>query len=302
MAPRASPARGATGAGRMTTQTASASLTRSSPAEDEVHRGRADELGDEQVARPLVELLRRRDLLEEAVPHHRDAIAHRHRLGLVVRDVDRRDAEVALDTRDLGAHLHPQLRVEVRERLVHEERLRVADDRPPIATRCRWPPESVRGFLCSESVSPRMRAASPHAASISSCGRPRILSGKPMFFAAFMCGIERVVLEHHRDVAVLRRQVVDDLAVDHHLPGRDRLEAGDHPERRRLPAARGPDEHDELAAPHVEVEVGDGLRAVGVDLRQALERDLGHVRLRARNLLGSSGSHGGARCAVETGR
>jgi hypothetical protein len=36
---------------------------------------------------------------------------------------------VLLDARDLGAHLHAQLRVEVRQRLVHQERLRVAHDR-----------------------------------------------------------------------------------------------------------------------------------------------------------------------------
>jgi hypothetical protein len=47
--------------------------------------------------------------------------------------------------------------------------------------------------------------------------------------------IQRVRLEHHRDVAILRRQVVDDLAVDADLAARHRLEAGDHVEQRRLP-------------------------------------------------------------------
>ena len=61
--------------------------------------------------------------------HDRDAVAHRHRLDLVVRDVDRRHAERALEPGDLGAHLHAQLGVEVRERLVHQEDLRLADDR-----------------------------------------------------------------------------------------------------------------------------------------------------------------------------
>jgi hypothetical protein len=32
---------------------------------------------------------------------------------------------------DLGAHLHPQLRVEVRQWLVHQERMRFANDRAP---------------------------------------------------------------------------------------------------------------------------------------------------------------------------
>ena len=53
----------------------------------------------------------------------------RHRLGLVVRHVHRGDPELALQCVDLGAHLHTQLRVQVGERLVHQEHLRVADDR-----------------------------------------------------------------------------------------------------------------------------------------------------------------------------
>ena len=67
--------------------------------------------------------------MKESAAHDRDPVPHRHRLGLVVRDIDRRHPEVPLDARDLGAHLDAELGVEVRERLVHEERLRVADDR-----------------------------------------------------------------------------------------------------------------------------------------------------------------------------
>ena len=43
---------------------------------------------DEHVQRPVVELLGRGDLLQLALAHDRDAVAHRHRLDLVVRDVD----------------------------------------------------------------------------------------------------------------------------------------------------------------------------------------------------------------------
>ena len=78
----------------------------------------------------LVQRLRLVDLLQLSLADDRDAVAHRHRLGLVVGHVDRRDAEVVLDPRDLGPHLHSQLRVEVRQRFVHQERLRVPHDRP----------------------------------------------------------------------------------------------------------------------------------------------------------------------------
>jgi hypothetical protein len=53
--------------------------------------------------------------------------------------------------------------------------------------------------------------------------------------------VERVVLEHHRHVAVLRRHVVDDLAVDRDLAVGDLLEPCDHAQRRRLAAARRAD-------------------------------------------------------------
>ncbi len=82
---------------------------------EQVHGGRADEGGDEQVAGRVVEHLRRRDLLEDALAHDRDPITHGHRLDLVVRDVHRRDAEVALQLRHVGPHLHAQLGVEVRQ-------------------------------------------------------------------------------------------------------------------------------------------------------------------------------------------
>ena len=181
---------------------------------DEVHRGRADEAADEEVDRPLVELLRRRDLLEHALAHDRDAVAHRHRLDLVVRHVDRRHAELVLQPGDLGAHLHAELRVEVRERLVHEERLRLADDRAahrhalPLAAgeRARLPleellePEDARGLADAAVDLVLRRLAQPQAE------RDVVVDGHVR--------VERVALEDHRDVAVARRDVVDDALAD----------------------------------------------------------------------------------------
>jgi hypothetical protein len=77
--------------------------------------------------------------------HDDDLVGHGHGLDLVVGDVDRGGLEALVQLLDLGAHAHAQLRVEVRERLVEQEHLRVAHDGRPIATRWRWPPESWRG-------------------------------------------------------------------------------------------------------------------------------------------------------------
>ena len=87
--------------------------------------------------------------------------------------------------------------------------------------------------------------------------------------------IERVVLEHHRHVAVFRRHVVDHLAVDPDLAAGDVLEAGDHPQRRRLAAAGRADQHDELLVGDVEIDAAHGDCVVEV-LDDVAKRDLRH--------------------------
>ena len=71
--------------------------------------------------------------------------------------------------------------------------------------------------------------------------------------------VERVVLEHHGDVAVAGLELVDHPAADRDLAGGDRLEAGDHAQQRGLAAAGGADEDDELAVGDVEVDAVDDL-------------------------------------------
>jgi hypothetical protein len=58
--------------------------------------------------------------------------------------------------------------------------------------------------------------------------------------------VERVVLEHHGDVAVARLELVDDAPADGISPG-DRLQPRDHAQQGGLAAARRADDDDELA-------------------------------------------------------
>ena len=72
--------------------------------------------------------------------------------------------------------------------------------------------------------------------------------------------VERVVLEHHRDVAVARRDVVDHAVADRDRAGRDLLQPGHHPQRGGLPAPGRPDEDHELAVGDREREVAHAPR------------------------------------------
>src|SRR6478735_11798951 len=94
-----------------------------------IHRRRADEGSYERVDGRVVQLQRIADLLDDAVAHHNDPVGHRHRFDLIVRHVDRRRLQALVQLLDLGTHLYAKLRIEVRQRLVEQEYLRVADDR-----------------------------------------------------------------------------------------------------------------------------------------------------------------------------
>jgi hypothetical protein len=92
--------------------------------------GGPDEVGHERGRRPVVDLPRTAHLLDASLPHDDDAVGHAQGLFLVVRDVDRRQAEPALERSDLHPHLDAQPGVQVAQRLIEEEHPRLIDQRP----------------------------------------------------------------------------------------------------------------------------------------------------------------------------
>ncbi len=97
---------------------------------DRVHRRAADEPGDEQVLGAFVDGLGRAHLLQATVADDGDAVGNGHRLDLVVGDVDDRGPETAMQVDQLESGLRSELRVQVGQRLVHQEHLGLAHDGP----------------------------------------------------------------------------------------------------------------------------------------------------------------------------
>ena len=179
---------------------------------------------------------------------------------------------------DLEAHLHPQLGVEVRQRLVEQERRRLAHDRAPHGHTLALP----AGELARLALEQRAELEDPGGAI--DAARDVVLGqaadAQPVGHVVEHAHVrvERVVLEHHRDVPVLRLQVVDHAIAYGDLPGGDLLEARDHPQQRRLAAPRRADDDDELAVGHGEVDAVDhGIRPVV--LAHAGERDARHLAI-----------------------
>ena len=74
--------------------------------------------------------------------------------------------------------------------------------------------------------------------------------------------VERVVLEHHGDVAIHGSKFIDDLAVNRNVAGADGLEPGNHAQRRGLAAARRAHEHQELLVADLQIDIFDGVHGV----------------------------------------
>ena len=144
-------------------------------------------------------------MLHAPVRHDDDAVPERHRLGLVVRDVDRRHAEAGLERGDVGAHLHAELRVEVGQRLVHEEHRRLADDR----SAHRDPLPLAAGELAGLALEVGLEAEElgdlehPFRALLLLDARDAEREADVRLDGQVR--VERVVLEDHRHVALLRR-------------------------------------------------------------------------------------------------
>ena len=168
---------------------------------EEVHGRRAEEAGDEEVGRFVVDRARRADLLKDAGAQDGEAIAEEHGFGLVVGDVEHGGAETPMERSDLAAQLGAQGGVEGGERLVKEEGGGAADERRAPGRRARRsPPESAAGGAGGDSAMPSDWAASSMRAAICGGGAAE-LEAEGQVAADAQVWIERLPLKDHGNVA-----------------------------------------------------------------------------------------------------
>ena len=115
---------------------------------------------------------------------------------------------------DLGAHLGAQLGVEIGERLVEQEDLRLAHDGPAHGDALALAARQLRGPAVEKLAQMQDVGRLGHARVDFRLRTLGDLERKTQILAHGHVRIKRVGLEHHRDVARARRQVVDDLAAD----------------------------------------------------------------------------------------
>ena len=195
---------------------------------DNVHPWRADELRHKQVRGFVVDFQRRADLLDITVAHDDHCVGHCHGFDLVVGDVNRSGFQLLMQFLDLCPHLNAQLGIKVRQRLIKEEYIRVANDSAahghPLTLTTR-----KRLWLSVQIIFERKDLGGPvHA--LFNRGLVRLLKRhrERHVLAHGHMGVKRVVLEHHRDVTVFGVDIVNDASTNRDFPARDFLQPGKH--------------------------------------------------------------------------
>ena len=214
----------------------------------------------------IEDFLRSADLLDIAVAHDDDTIAQGHGFGLVVCNINEGGVDTLTEFDDLSTHLVTQLGVEVGERLVHQHDLRVTND------------GTTDGDTLSLTTGQSLGLTLEVLGDVKDFGRftdllvddiLRLLAklqGEGHVVVHGHVGVQSVVLEDHGDIAVFRRDVVHELAVNDQLTAADLFKAGDHTKRGGLAAAGRSDQNDEFLVGDVQVECLNGDNAFIRDL------------------------------------
>ena len=182
-------------------------------------------------------------------------MTHGHSLNLIVGDVGGGNTETSLKVDELGAGLHTKLCVEVRERLIHQEHLGFAHDCAPHGDTLALTTRESLGLTVEIRRQIEDLRCLLNTLLAVVLGNLLLLERKAHILADRHLRIERVVLENHRNVAILRAHKRYVTVVNDQTAFVDRFEASEHSQRGRLSRSRWPDEYQEFAVGDVQVEL-----------------------------------------------
>ena len=171
--------------------------------------------------------------------------------------INRRHAEVLLQLLEFRPHDDPQLRIEVAQRLVHQEDGRLPHDRTAKGDPLPLAPAELSRLPTQERLDLEQLGGPVHPVDDFALRKPRVLQREGHVPVDGHVRIQRITLEHHRDVPFLRIQIVHQAIPDVDLSSVRLFEPSDASEGRRLATARGAEEDDEFLVAHLQVQVLD---------------------------------------------
>jgi hypothetical protein len=166
----------------------------------------------------LVNFFRGADLAQPTFVEHRDTLANGHRFGLIVRHIDHRRTQSAVQREKLAAQLDAEFRVEAGQRFIEEEDLRAPNDGAPERNALALPFGELLGHAIEDVFQAESRGRFDDSARDLRRADVPHLEWEGDVFAHRQMGVERGILKYHRDVALGGRTLRDHMLADHDVP------------------------------------------------------------------------------------
>ena len=215
--------------------------------------GLSDEARGKARGRPFIDFLGRTDLLETPVMHDGDAVGHVQRLFLVVGNINKGNAQLFLQRLQLGLHLAAKLQIQRAQRLVQQQDVR----------REHHGPRDGHALALASGQAVRHAAFIPlqlhqaqhffHPAAnlrLGGFSDPQAIGDVGRYIHMRK---EGVILKHGVYAAAFRRQRSHVAAVQPYAPAVRRFQPRDNSKRGRLSTAAGPQQREEFARLHIQI-------------------------------------------------
>ena len=204
---------------------------------------------------------------------YRHTVRHGQRLALVVSHIHHRHAEALVQVFDLHLHVFAQLLVEGTEGFVHQHQLRFEHQRAGQCHALLLAAGELRRVALGERIKlDHAQYAFDPLADIGLAQAPHRQRERQVLGHGHVRK-QCVVLEHHADVALMRRHVVDGAAGQLDFAGGRRFKAGEHHQAGGLARTGRPEQGKELALANLQVEVFDDQVLAVVALLHATKAD-----------------------------
>ena len=178
--------------------------------------------------------------------------------------VDEGGLQALMQLGDFGTHLHAQLGVQVGQRFVHQEDLGLTHDGTAQGNALALAAGQGLGLAVEQELDAQDAGSFVYAALDFFLGGLAQLQAEGHVIINRHMGIQRVVLEHHGDVAILGRDVVYQFVADVQLAFGDFFQAGNHAQGGGLTAAGGADQNDKFLVFDIQAEIAYRGNAAGI--------------------------------------
>ena len=214
---------------------------------NDVHGGCADKARGKRGCGPGIDFARPGGLFHQALVEQHHLIGHAHGLGLIVGHIDHREAQTLLQLAQLGAHFLAQLGIEIGQRLVHQADPGLRHQRTAQRHALLLAARELPGPALQQRRQPQQLG--------------RLLKTLPALGLADLAHLQteldvvghaqmreqRIVLEHHGNAALRRRQMGNVATIDAHRPRGGHVQPGNHAQGGGFAAARRAEQDAERA-------------------------------------------------------